>query len=52
MEKILSNMNFTEILNALTIGLSVIGGIVALFQWSDSNKLKRAEYVNNLFKEL
>ena len=51
MEKILLNMKFTEILNALTIGLSVIGGIVALFQWSDSNKLKRAEYVNNLFKE-
>ena len=51
MENILLNMKFTEILNVLTIGLSVIGGIVALFQWSDSNKLKRAEYVNNLFKE-
>ncbi len=44
-------IKFTEFLNVLTIILSVTGGIVALFQWNDSNKLKRAEYVNALFKE-
>ena len=44
-------IEFSELLNYFTIILTIIGGIVALFQWNDSNKLKRAEYVNNLFKD-
>ena len=51
MQTLILAIKFTEFLNVLTIILSVIGGIVALIQWNDSNKLKRAEYVNNLFKE-
>lgn len=49
--ELLLAIKFTEFLNVLTIILSVCGGIAALFQWHDSNKLKRAEYVNNLYKE-
>ena len=44
-------VKFTDVLSFLALLLSVCGGVVALFQWHDSNKLKRAEYVNNLFKE-
>ena len=51
MQTLFLAIKFTEFLNVLTIILSVTGGVVALVQWNDSNKLKRAEYVNNLFKE-
>ncbi len=41
--------NLQEAIPIISLLLSVIGGIFVLFQWSESNKLKRAEYVDKLF---
>lgn len=42
------NTIYTYLLNFFAIS----GGIIALFQWNNTIKIKRAEYVNTLFQEL
>lgn len=43
---------FSKFYTYLINFFAISGGIIALFQWNSSIKIKRAEYVNTLFKEL
>lgn len=43
---------FSKIYTYLLNFCAISGGIIALFQWNNTIKIKRAEYVNTLFKEL
>ena len=43
---------FSKLYSYLLNFFAISGGIVALFQWNNTVKIKRAEYVNTLFKEL
>ena len=43
---------FNKVYSFLLNFFAISGGIIALFQWNNTIKIKRAEYVNTLFKEL
>ena len=45
-------MNLDGILNAVYIILVIIGGLFAGFQWQVSNKIKRAEFIDDIIEKL
>jgi hypothetical protein len=44
----LTTMQLEDILSLITISLTCIGGVGALFQWDRTNKINRAKYINEL----
>ena len=45
-------MSVAEIISLATLGCAVCGGIFAWFQWRKSNKLKRAEFLDQIIQKL
>ena len=43
---------FDGVLNAVYLLLVIIGGLFAGFQWQVSNKIKRAEFINEIIEKL
>lgn len=47
-----NNWNLENIISLISILLVAIGGFFALFQWVSANKIKRAEFINQIIKRL
>ena len=47
----MTNENVKILVEVISLGIAVIGGMVALFQWRRDQSWKRAEKLDNLYKE-
>ena len=45
-------MTFDQIISIITVTFAVFGGIFALVQWVNSNRIKRAEFINQIIEKL
>ena len=45
-------MTFDQMISLITLVFAVVGGVFALMQWVNMNKIKRAEFINQIIEKL